>query len=352
MSVYYRHQKWYVDIFIGNTRHRKKLNVGSKREALLLEAEYRRRFELGQLGFTNKNVSCDQLVNEYLSFKETSFSKKTFIRDRGALKNFFSKVSAKTAMDITDKVLDSYVAERKLDNVSPRTINIEITMVKAMLNWALKRDYIDRNPIATYKKLRCSNTSELKFLKIEDVNALLSRLSPMMYPIILTLLKTGMRKNELFYLKWKDVDFDNRIITVQAEDRENLHHSKTYEKRHVPIDLDLVNTLLKHRKFSQFKKLDDFVFANRNGMPRDNNRVLYELKRQANAVGIKYITIHMLRHTFASHLRMAGADLGAVGKLLGHKDLKTTQIYEHLSPDFLKKTVDLLPIKSKIHKSN
>ena len=136
------------------------------------------------------------------------------------------------------------------------------------------------------------------------------------------------------------------MITVQAEDRKNAHYSNTYEKRHVPIDSELIGVLKELKNESEFKKPEDFIFVTKDGMPRTNN-LLNELKRQAKSIGIPYITVHMLRHTYASHLRMAGADLGAVGKLLGHKDSKTTQIYEQLSPEFLKKTAELLPIKIK-----
>ena len=55
--------------------------------------------------------------------------------------------------------------------------------------------------------------------------------------------------------------------------------------------------------------------------------------------GLKNASLHTLRHTFASHLIMSGADLYTVQKLLGHSSIKTTEIYAHLAPDYLKSAI-------------
>ena len=118
MTVNFRHDKWYIDIFVNQTRFRKKLNVNTKREALLLEAEYRKRLELGQAGLLTKNVSFQQLVREYLEYKNNNFSAKTYIRDMTSFNNFSSKISVKSALDVTDKAIDQYVSKRKADDIS------------------------------------------------------------------------------------------------------------------------------------------------------------------------------------------------------------------------------------------
>lgn len=349
MSVFKKNNFWYLYVTYNGIRYRKKTNVKTKTEALLVEAEFRRKLELEGTGLYTTNKPTSELIAEYLTFVNEQLSARTSKRSQGILKNFQRHISPKTAMDITPSLMDMYVTRRSKDTfhntpIAKRTINSEITVVKAMLNWAVKRGLIKHNPITGYAKLRVPKQTTLKFLAMEQIQALLSRLSPTMYPIVLTFLKTGMRRNELVFLKWEDIDFEKRLITVKSEDRLTGHHSKTYEERHIPINDELVGILKTHKKTSSFTKPGDIVFCTKDGKPRLNN-ILRELKRQAKSVGIPYITIHMLRHSYASHLRMGGADLGAVGKLLGHKDPKTTQIYEHLSPDFLRKTADLLPIK-------
>lgn len=347
MSVYKRNGKWYIYATYQGIRYRKKTNVLTKREANLVEGEFRRRLELSNIGLYNKNIETPQLIEQYLTFKKEQSSKNTFRRDRSVMQNFLRHVKPKTAMEITPSLLDTFVGRRKKDtnrgrSISARTINIEITSVKAMLNWAIKRGLISHNPIKDYKKLPSPRQTKLKYISLEDVSKLLVRLSPTMYPVILTFLKTGLRRNELINLKWADVDFENKVITVRAQDVATGHHSKTYEERYIPVDDEILGVLKSLRRKSN--NINENIFCTKDGKPRTNN-LLRELKRQAKSIGITSIDLHTLRHTYASHLRMAGADLEAVGKLLGHKDPKTTKIYEHLTPGFLKKTVELLPIK-------
>lgn len=349
MSVFKKNDKWYLYVTYNGIRYRKKTNVKTKTEALLVEAEFRRKLELEGTGLYTRNINVNDLIAQYLSFKKEQRSPKTYQRDSGILRNFLRHVNPKTAMDIIPALMDMYISRRSKDSykgriISKRTINIEITAIKAMLNWAEKRKLIRYNPVKNCEKLRVPNNITLKFLSLEQVQKLLAKLSPMMYPIILTFLKTGIRRNELVNLKWEDIDFSNKQIAIKGEDRATGHHSKTYQERHVPIDSELVQVLKKHYEKTPFNKANNYVFCTYAGNIRKNN-LLNELKRQAKSIGIDYITIHMLRHTYASLLRMNGADLGAVGKLLGHRELRTTQIYEHLSPDFLRKTADLLPIK-------
>ena len=66
------------------------------------------------------------------------------------------------------------------------------------------------------------------------------------------------------------------------------------------------------------------------------------LKGTARRAGLKGVCIHSLRHTFASHLVMAGVDLATVQKLMGYRDIKTTLRYAHLAPDHLKSAVTRL----------
>jgi site-specific recombinase XerD len=75
------------------------------------------------------------------------------------------------------------------------------------------------------------------------------------------------------------------------------------------------------------------------GTIRENN-LFRELQRTAKKAKIKkHVTVHMLRHTYASHLVMNGVDLRTVQELLGHSSIKTTQRYAHLAPDHLQDAI-------------
>lgn len=146
--------------------------------------------------------------------------------------------------------------------------------------------------------------------------------------IIILAINSGMRRGEIFNLKWRDIDFNQDIIY--------LLKTKSGEKRMIPMNEFLKNTLISVRKHPN----SSFVFNNRSGEPFKGIRTQFStVLRRA---GIKRIKFHDLCYTFASQLVMSGVDLNTVRELLGHADLKTTLIYAHLSQDHKKRAVDVL----------
>lgn len=139
---------------------------------------------------------------------------------------------------------------------------------------------------------------------------------------------------EIYHLKWTDVDFDKNIITIQPKDDWN---PKTYECRDIPMD-DLVRTHLLNMPHRRSYVLYD-NYGKRFSIDSLTN---YYRTRVARKVGVDSF-IHKLRHTFASHLVQNRVDLYTVSKLLGHKNILTTQIYAHLIPDTLQEAVNRLP---------
>ncbi len=102
--------------------------------------------------------------------------------------------------------------------------------------------------------------------------------------------------------------------------------------------------LLRELKAKRSKKPSaSHVFSDKNG-GKLKTKLREKLIQIAMAAGIPDLTkVHTLRHTFASHLVMAGVDLPTVKKLMGHSDIETTMIYAHLAPDHLSKAVEKLP---------
>jgi len=157
---------------------------------------------------------------------------------------------------------------------------------------------------------------------------------PGYYPIIYTFLKTGLRKSELIYLEWSDIDFQKKQIRVVNK---VAHPTKSYKPRYIPMDRKLEKVLRSIKKTK-----NPYVFITERDTLRKNN-MISKLKITARRAGIeKNVTIHMLRHTYASHLVMAGVDLTTVKALLGHGDIHTTMRYAHLAPDHLRQAANKL----------
>ncbi|MBI5574721.1 MAG: site-specific integrase, partial [Elusimicrobia bacterium] len=189
------------------------------------------------------------------------------------------------------------------------------------------------------KKLPNTTKKLPRFLTVDEFNAVLDECSPWLYNIIATLIATGMRIGELVNLAWHDINFEQRRIHIQSKDD---WHPKTYEIRTISMHPEVFNIL---RKLPKDKK---YVFTSPEGYKINSNNLQKRyFKKITTKLKLKDVTIHTLRHTFASHLVMNGVDILTVSNLLGHSNIKTTQIYSHLAPEHLQRAVDRVPLPIK-----
>jgi integrase len=169
-------------------------------------------------------------------------------------------------------------------------------------------------------RLRYLTPGELK-------NALRAAPEWMRAPLALAAL-TGCRRGELLSLRWDDVNVERKVMFI-AE-------TKNGEPKAVPLNLLAIEVL------ECLPQTDDLVLP---GV--DGPRLSVETKRLLKRLGIKDASFHTLRHTAASWAVMQGADLYSVGQLLGHKTLKMTKRYAHLSPGYMQNVAGKLDVAFK-----
>jgi site-specific recombinase XerD len=144
--------------------------------------------------------------------------------------------------------------------------------------------------------------------------------------LLMTLYSTGMRRAEVTRLKVNDIDSERMII--------HIRQGKGSKDRDVPLSLKLLETL---REYWRWKKPRGYLFPGEakqgsNGEHITSKAVYYACKGAARRAGIqKNVGPHTLRHSFATHLLESGADLRTIQLLLGHADIRHTEIYLHLS---------------------
>jgi integrase len=175
------------------------------------------------------------------------------------------------------------------------------------------------NPVSHQKPLRADNR-RLRYLSHEDIPRMLSAADEILRPLLIVALHTGLRRSELFALTWQDVDVKQEVIRVV--------HTKNGERREIPMTDTLRATVQQLPR----RLASDYVFPGKTG--RGLVDVRKRFRRALQEAGIEGFVFHDLRHTFASHLVMAGVDLVTVKEFLGHKDLKMTLRYAHLAPDY------------------
>src|SRR5262249_40444064 len=117
---------------------------------------------------------------------------------------------------------------------------------------------------------------------------------------------------------------------------------KSNRERHIPLDLDVCELL--HKR----KTNTGYVFTDAGGKPFNSPRLNFRLARACRKAGLRVITWHVLRHTFATQLAMKGIPLHVVQALLGHVSIATTMRYAHVAPSALRAAIDMLNPKTLI----
>lgn len=325
MGVYKKGSDFYIDFYANGKRKRKKIGPSKKIAELVLK---KRKVEIAEGKFLDidkmEKVRFDIFADEYLNLH--SKLKKSYYTDEKIVNSLKKRFGSLYLHEITSLAIEKLKSER-IKEVSPATVNRTLAVLKSMFNRAIAWGKAKNNPCRLVKMFK-ENNQRLRFLEKEEINKLLDNCCGHLKPIVIVALNTGMRKSEILGLKWHDVDFKRNII--------HLYDTKNGEKREVPM-----NEIVKRTLIGVPKNPDSpYIYC-------DNNAHNYgDIKKSfltaVKKSGIINFHFHDLRHTFASHLVMAGVDLNTVRELLGHKSLEMTLRYSHLSPDHKKRAVDVL----------
>jgi integrase/recombinase XerD len=151
-----------------------------------------------------------------------------------------------------------------------------------------------------------------------------------------TLYSCGLRVSELIGLKLTDIFFDDQYLKVLGKgNKERLVPIGDRATKHILIYKEQVRIQQNIQNSSR-----DIVFLNLRGSKMSRQSVFLLIKKLARETGIKkVISPHTFRHSFATHLVEAGADLRAVQEMLGHESITTTEIYTHLDRNYLAETL-------------
>lgn len=162
--------------------------------------------------------------------------------------------------------------------------------------------------------------------------------------------EAGLRCGEMMALEWSDVDLGKRQLRVcQSEWKGQVTSTKGGRLRYVPMTRRLGAALRDHRHLRSPR-----VLTSDQGRSLSQKMVQDRVRWAARRAGLERQGVHILRHTFCSHLAMRGAPARAIQELAGHADLSTTQRYMHLSPAAIEGAIRLLdaPVGGEIGETN
>lgn len=321
-SIFIRGRVWWISYYPapGSKPIQKSLKTKDKTVAKFRKNEIENKLTQGESPIHNTNKTAQDCFDEFKQHRAGRISKKARDADHYRILKFISDEKIGHINHITEARVKRHLDKRQegKSGISPRTANHTIRTLNTFLNFCVKRKYLTENPLKGMIRYPV-NIEEPRFLSPEEINKLLkaAKESPL-YSLIMTAIYTGMRYGELERLEWSDVDFKNEIITVKL--------SKAKRFRKIPLHHELAMAL---------KPLagDGKCF------PLEQHQFEWQLALVKNNANIPHFRFHDLRHTFASIMIRSGVDILTVSKLLGHGDIKTTQIYAHLYQDHIKDSV-------------
>lgn len=237
-----------------------------------------------------------------------------------------------TALEV-EQLRDKLSAE----DYAPYSIVGTLSTLSRMFVWGRKQGHINcANPVQGCERPRAQ--ASLDYFSKEEVGNLLAHAEEHasdLHPMIATAIYTGMRKGELYGLRWRDVHQEANRIDVM---RSYTLAPKSGKARHLPMHPELARILKQWRE--RCPKTDDgLVFPVDDGEgPRMgtnfDTRGFDDVLRGAEC-HVPEKAWHCTRHTFASHFMMSGGNILTLQKLLGHSTLTMTLVYAHLARDFM-----------------
>lgn len=222
------------------------------------------------------------------------------------------------------------------------TVARKLSAIRSFFTFLEKKGHISENPIRHVMTPKQDKTIPV-YLSVDEMFRLLDSIQADTVldlrnrAIFETLYSSGIRVSELTQMNLADVDFDSAVIRVLG---------KGNRQRMIPLGQKALAAIKAYRHRLQKKSgskaaTDNALFLNRFNKRLTSRSVARILQQLVAAVGLLTpVSPHALRHTFATHMLDAGADLRAVQELLGHKSLSTTQKYTHVSIDHLMEAYD------------
>jgi integrase/recombinase XerD len=266
-----------------------------------------------------------------------------YLRDIDKLTQFLSieNKSTLTPTQLTHDDLQAFLTWIYEIGIGARSQARIISGIRAFYRYLVLENITDKNPAELIEQPRLGrklpdtlSTKEITdILNIIDLSKTEGERNK---AIIETLYSCGLRVSELVELKISNLYFDDEFIRVIGKgNKERLIPISPSAMKQIKIYLTQVRNHLVIQK-----DFEDYVFLNRRGKSLTRVMIFMIVKKLVEACGIKKtISPHTFRHSFATHLVEAGADLRAVQEMLGHSSITTTEIYMHLDRSYLKNEI-------------
>jgi integrase len=343
---------WWV--FVAHNGRRTSRLVGDKDAAEEVASNIRAKLQLGEFEFEQSEQERMPTFQEYAETFMNGYSKHNhkpsthesygFILNKHLLPAF-GKLSLN---QIKKKNVKDFLYSKQNEGLSYSTAKNLKACLGSILSQAEDDEIITQNPVARAGKIIHQpeeREDKITYLTWEEKNRLEATVKehfPKWYPLLLTALRTGVRIGELIALKPEDIDFEHMFVEVRRSCvRGQMTSTKSNKMRKVDMSPQLAEVLKRYltaRKEDAIRrgwgKPPQTLFYNEEGRvlnPKNFGHAVF--RKWVKKAGLKHITFHSLRHTYATLRLQKGDNILDVSKQLGHSDIKiTTKTYYHWIP--------------------
>jgi integrase len=309
--------QWVVDI----KSHGERITKIFKSKAEAVEFEVKTKKLIKARASTN-TVSLLEWSEKYLDFCKDRMTERTFREKHLTFKRFLKGLEPDSPVNIITPELALNKLKKRAEENTGYAANKDRKNLIAAWNWGQK--FLSgwpqvSNPFSLVPKF--PYTKKARYVPpMEDVEKIMALMNEDDRTMLLCFLHTGARRNEIFKLKWTDIDFANNQIWLTTRKRKDGME----ERDSLPMTQELRQALLRHRgKYGQY----EYVFVNEEGKPHVARSRW--LKGACKKAGVREFSYHSIRHLTASWLDAHGIPLTTIQRILRHKSSHTTARYLH-----------------------
>lgn len=245
-----------------------------------------------------------------------------------------SKITPADIQSFVDSLSEKDPESEK--ELSPSTIHKCYRYVRNCLGNAVDKDLLDKTPCRGVIVPRPSQQAEFDILSVDEVRQVLDGSDEPERTLVAVLAYSGLRLGEALGLRWRDIGFEKRFMTVErAYGQNGWSTPKTSaSRRAVPISPTLATILSEYRSSRETSEPDNVVFSHDGTTPLDQSNVRRDFNKALKGAGIRHVSLHSLRHFYASNMIASGCSIKFLQHSLGHTSATMTlNTYSHLIPE-------------------
>ncbi|MCO4849672.1 tyrosine-type recombinase/integrase [Bacillus vallismortis] len=347
----YRH-RFYDEL--GNRKEKSKQGFKTESEAYRALLEIKSGVLNGEIKrVDNNNLTVGEWLDIWFETHKNEWKVTTQLQRENAIKYQMKPLLGKYKLTDLDKTTYKRVyINTLLKEYKPSTVQLFHRLFKVAINAAVDDEILTRN---RFNKITIENDEVSdNFYTAAELKQFLSAAKQYEnitnYTLIFLLSYTGMRKGEALGLKWEDLDFDNKTLTInRTRDNKGVRSPKTKRSyRTILIAEELIEQLKSYRKWCKEIKFtyglylsdEDFIFISfQSGLPVTDNTIMYSMRRLSKETGLKKITPHGLRHSHATILISKQTPVKVIADRLGNTPQMILDIYGHSFKDLEEQSV-------------